>query len=246
MKEKNINDLKINGIMNLPGGTFNNVKINGHLTLTSDLTCNDIVVNGMLNVEGKTKAVKGKVNGSADFNNDIEFDSLNVMGKSLASGDSRIKDLKIEGQMRIAKNLTADEVNVFGLLNINGNCNSEAFKTKGSFTVDGMLNAGTIDMEIHGRSTANEIGGEKISVVKGKKNYFNKIIKSIFSSFNFFDSRLIANVIEGDVIYLEYTKAKIVRGDSVEIGPNCEIDVVEFKNKFVKSDNSVVKENKKM
>jgi len=44
MKEKNINDLKINGIMNLPGGTFNNVKINGHLTLTSDLTCNDIVV----------------------------------------------------------------------------------------------------------------------------------------------------------------------------------------------------------
>ena len=246
MKEKNINDLKINGIMNLPGGTFNNVKINGHLTLTSDLVCNDIVVNGILNVEGKTKAVKGKVNGSADFNNEVEFDSLNVMGKSLASGDSRIKNLKIEGQMRIAKNLTADEVNVFGLLNINGNCNSEVFKTKGSFTVDGMLNAGTIDMEIHGRSTANEIGGEKISVVKGKKNYFNKIIKSIFSSFNFFDSRLIANVIEGDEIYLEHTKAKIVRGDSVEIGPNCEIDVVEFKNKFVKDDNSVVKENKKV
>lgn len=246
MKEKNINDLKINGIMNLPGGTFNNVKINGHLTLTSDLICNDIVVNGMLNAEGKTKAVKGKVNGSADFNNDIEFDSLNIMGKSLASGDSRIKDLKIEGQMRVAKNLTADEVNVFGLLNINGDCNSEVFKTKGSFTVDGMLNAGTIDMEIHGRSTANEIGGEKISVVKGKKNYFNKIIKSIFSSFNFFDSRLIANVIEGDEIYLEYTKAKIVRGDSVEIGPNCEIDMVEFRNKFVKNDNSVVKENKKL
>jgi cytoskeletal protein CcmA (bactofilin family) len=246
MKEKNINDLKINGIMNLPGDTFNNVKINGHLTLTSDLVCNDIVVNGMLNVEGKIKAIKGKVNGSADFNDNIEFDSLVVIGKSLSNGDSRIKNLKIEGQMRIAKSLTADEVNVFGILNVNENCNTEVFKTKGSFTVDGMLNAGTIDMEIHGRSTANEIGGEKITVTKGKKNYFNKIIKSIFSSFNFFDSRLIANVIEGDEIYLEYTKAKIVRGDSVEIGPGCEIDVVEFKNKYSKNDNSVVKENKKV
>jgi cytoskeletal protein CcmA (bactofilin family) len=246
MKETNNRDLKINGILNLPGGTFNNVRINGHLTLTNDLTCNDIVVNGMLNVEGKTKALKGKVNGSADFNSDVEFDSLTVMGKSLVTGDSRIKDLKIEGQMRIAKNLTAEEVNVFGILNINENCNTEVFRTKGSFTVDGMLNAGIIDMQIHGRSTANEIGGEKISVTKGRKNYFNQIIKSIFSSFNFFDSRLIANVIEGDEIYLEHTKAKIVRGDSVEIGPNCEIDLVEFKNKFTKSENSVVKENKKV
>ena len=246
MEEKNINDLKINSMMNLPGGTFKNVKINGHLNLSNDLTCNDILVNGILKVEGKTKAAKGKVNGSADFNDNIEFDSLVVMGKSSSSGDSKIKNLKIEGQMKIAKNLTADEVNVFGILNVKGNCNSEFFKTKGAFTVNGMLNAGTIDIEIYGKCTANEIGGEKITVIKGKKNYFDKIIKSLFSSFNFFDSRLIANVIEGDEIYLENTKAKIVRGDSVEIGPGCEIELVEFKNKFQKNDDSVVKENKKV
>jgi hypothetical protein len=246
MEEKNINDLKINTMMNLPGGTFKNVKINGHLNLSNDLTCNDILVNGILKVEGKTKAVKGKVNGSADFNNNIEFDSLVVMGKSISKGDSKIKNLKIEGQMKISKNLTADEVNVFGILNVNGNCNSEYFKTKGAFTVNGMLNADTINIEIYGKSTANEIGGEKITVIKGKKNYFDKIIKSLFSSFNIFDSRLIANVIEGDEIHLEFTKAKIVRGDRVKIGPGCEIESVEFKNKFELSEKSTVKENKKI
>jgi|WetSurMetagenome_2_1015567.scaffolds.fasta_scaffold61888_3 cytoskeletal protein CcmA (bactofilin family) len=246
MKETNNKDLKINGITNLPGGTFNNVKINGQLTLTSDFICNDINVNGMFTAEGKTKAIKGKINGSANFNNDVEFESLNINGKSLVKGESKIKDLKIEGQMRLAKNLTAEEINVFGIVNMNENCNSEIFKTKGSFTIDGMLNAGTIDVELHGRCTANEIGGEKIRIAKGSKNYFNKLIKSIFSSFNFFDIRLITNVIEGDQIYLEYTKASIVRGDSVEIGPGCEIDMVEFKNKFVKSENSTVKENRKI
>lgn len=246
MGEKNNGDLKINGVMTLPGGKYETVKINGHLTLTNDIACSDITVNGMLEVEGKTKASNVKINGSADFNGETDFDSLSVMGKTLASGDSKIKNLKVEGQMRVAKSLSAEEVVVRGILNINENCNTELFKTKGAFTVDGMLNADTIEVELHGRCSANEIGGEKISVIKGRKNYFNKIISSIFSSFNFFDIRLIANTIEGDNIYLEHTKAKTVRGDSVTIGPNCEIDIVEYKNVFSKTDDSIVKQNKKV
>lgn len=240
------NDLKVNGIMNLTGGVYNNVKINGNLSMSGDLTCNDINVNGMLKIEGKTKSGRAKVNGSASFEGDVEFDTLNVMGKTLINGDSKINDLKIEGQTRIAKSLASDEIQVKGILNVNENCNSENFKTKGSFSIDGMLNSGNIELELYGRCTANEIGGEKISVIKGSKNYFNKIIKSIFSSFNFFDVRLITNSIEGDEIYLEYTKAKVVRGDRVRIGPGCEIDTVEFKNLYEKNENSVVKENKKI
>ena len=246
MKDTNNIDLKINGMMTLPGGTFNSIKINGRLTFAGDFTCTDLLVNGLMTTEGTAKAAKVKINGSANFNKDVEFDSMNVMGKSLIDGNLKINELKVEGQVRISKSLSADSVNLTGMLNVNENLNSETFKTKGSFTVDGMLNSGDIEIELYGKSSANEIGGEKIRVCKGSKNYINKLIKSLFSSFNFFDIKLVTNVIEGDEIYLEYTKAKIVRGDRIEIGPGCEIESVEFKNAFSKHESSTVKDNKKI
>ena len=245
MEESNKKDLKINGIMSLPGGSYNNVKVNGHLDLTSEIDCNEIHINGMLTVSGKVKAGKAKVHGSSSFKDDVEFDSFTVLGKADVTGEAKIKELKIEGQMSFSKNLQSESVTIYGETKVKGNCDAETFKTKGAFTIDGMLNAGIIEIKLHGKCSANEIGGENIKVYKGTDYYFKKIIKSIFST-NIFDSKLIANVIEGDDIYLESTKAKIVRGDSVEIGPNCEIDVVEFKNKFRKNENSVVKENRKV
>ncbi|MDT2276668.1 hypothetical protein P7H20_20140 [Paenibacillus larvae] len=49
---------------------------------------------------------------------------------------------------------------------------------------------------------------------------------------NLFASKLKAEVIEGDTIYLENTKADIVRGNRIVIGQGCEIRLIEFKEHF--------------
>jgi cytoskeletal protein CcmA (bactofilin family) len=51
---------------------------------------------------------------------------------------------------------------------------------------------------------------------------------------------LTSNIIEGDLIYLENTNAKIVRGKNVTIGAGCKIELVEYKESFKKDEKSVV------
>ena len=59
-------------------------------------------------------------------------------------------------------------------------------------------------------------------------------------------SELISEVIEGDEIYVEYTKAKVVRGNKVVIGPGCDIQSVEYREDFKALKDGNVKENKKI
>ena len=47
-------------------------------------------------------------------------------------------------------------------------------------------------------------------------------------------------------VYLEYTKAKVVRGNMVTIGKGCEIELVEYHDRFEKSDKSSVIKNKRI
>lgn len=53
-------------------------------------------------------------------------------------------------------------------------------------------------------------------------------------------------IIKGDDIFLEYTKAKVVRGNNIIIGSNCEIDLIEYKNNFEQLDDAKIIENKKV
>ena len=63
------------------------------------------------------------------------------------------------------------------------------------------------------------IGGETIDVRLGKPWAFLPF---------FGDRNLTADTIEGDTIYLENTRAKVVRGANVTIGTDCSIDLVEY------------------
>ena len=52
--------------------------------------------------------------------------------------------------------------------------------------------------------------------------------------------------IADDEIYLENTTAQIVRGDTIELGPGCEIELAEYKNSFKVNKDSAVAEHKKV
>lgn len=54
--------------------------------------------------------------------------------------------------------------------------------------------------------------------------------------------KLIADVIEGDRVYLENTEAAVVRGKEVIIGPGCSIGTIEYENKYECDPHSQIKE----
>jgi cytoskeletal protein CcmA (bactofilin family) len=219
--KKSIGDLKINGSGSAAGGKYDSVIINGNGKISGDLNCIYLKINGHGNVDGNVKA-----------------DSVKVNGNNLIKGNLEAEKVKINGTADIKGNLSVEKAETYGSINVDGDCNAEFFKIEGTFAIEGLLNAGELELSLYGSSKSREIGGEKITVKKKGKYDFLGLKDMIMSSGR--GKELTADIIEGDDIYLENTSAKIVRGNNIELGPGCEIEMVEYKNSFKQGEKAEV------
>jgi cytoskeletal protein CcmA (bactofilin family) len=127
--------------------------------------------------------------------------------------------LKVSGSCTVAGSVNAQRMDVRGFVKIGGDVQAEVFESQGVFSVKGLLNAGTVTVKLYGGCDARDIGGETIDIRLGTSWAFLPFLG---------ERNLTADSIEGDKVYLENTRAKVVRGANVEIGPSCEIDLVEY------------------
>ena len=232
-------DLVINGNGNSSGGLFRSIKINGSGTIKGDVDTSDLKVNGLGDFFGNVKSETAKVNGRASFYGNLDSQILNVNGMTDITGDLKVKDFTSNGQVEVKGKVAAEKLVNRGIMKVDGDCDSEVFNSEGVFNIKGLLNSDTIDVRLHHNSFAKEIGGERINVRKGASFEIKRIIKSLFPSFDM-NLNLNTDSIEGDEIYVEYTKAKVVRGNNVNIGPGCEIDLVEYRNNFMQATDTKV------
>jgi cytoskeletal protein CcmA (bactofilin family) len=235
-------DLKISGSGNVGGGVFNDVKISGSGKITSDIECNDFGISGSAHVEGALKANSIHVSGAAHFRGTIDAQSFKISGAADCDGDANCKYLKVSGAFKCGGNLVSENIDISGGIDVAKDINAESFIASGNFKTNGMVNCGNIDVKVyHSKSTAREIGGSKISVKKSD-DFFTGFIRSVLSLGK--NVILETETIEGDDIYLEYTIAKVVRGNVVKLGPGCQIDLVEYKTSLEKADDCIVKQEK--
>lgn len=246
MENRLRNNLKITGEGTASGGFYNNVVVTGNADINGDFDCIDFRILGECNVNGNLKSKTGKTTGEVKIKGNLESEEFKISGNSDIQGDVAVKKLKIQGAANIEGNISSEEVNLFGEVKVEGDCNAEAFISKGAFTIGGLLNAGELNIVLYSKSKVTEIGGEKITVKKAIASKIKKIIKSLFLPSDFFDGKLYTESIEGDDIYLEDTKAKVVRGNNVTIGQGCDIELVEYRNSFEQLGNCKVIENRKV
>ena len=222
------NDLRINGLGSSSGGSYNFVQINGKGDINGDLECAELQINGLGCIHGNVKT-----------------GTVRTAGKSEIDGNLKGQEIITDGMTEVGGSISADKIENRGMLKVGKDCGSETFRSQGGFTIDGLLNAGKIDIEIYAASRAREIGGEEIGIRPGNTFGFGKFISSIFSGLQL-NRGLTAETIEGDNIYLENATVKVVRGGDVKIGPGCQIDMVEYKKSFHKDSGATVKNSKKV
>jgi len=232
MMEKNGN-LIINGSGSYPGGRYDKISIRGEGTIMTDVECSAFNVYGTSEAAENVKTGSVKVFGEAEVKRNMKAEDTLVMGTMLVGGNAHMKKIKILGLLEVGEGLTGDEANIKGSIAVNGDVEYETFDSSGGFEIKGLLTADTIKVGLRfGQSSAEEIGGGKITVKK-RSNTLLPFGKEIGS--------LSAKVIEGDDIYLENTKADIVRGNKVKIGPGCQIGVVEYRDGFKHDSKAKVK-----
>jgi cytoskeletal protein CcmA (bactofilin family) len=238
-------DFKISGMGDVKGNvTAANVKISGTASIKGNLKVSDEVsVSGASDVDGNVEGKTIRISGVSKIKGNLTCEELSISGASTINGDAVATKLKVSGTSNVKGNLRGEDIDIKGAADVGGDCECENFKAQGGFKIGGLLNAEDIDIKLYYKCTVNEIGGEKISVRKGEA--FADIGRLIKNLFNFKES-LIAQSIEGDDIYLENTIAKVVRGNNVTIGPDCEIDLVEYRNELKILDGGNVNKQEKV
>jgi cytoskeletal protein CcmA (bactofilin family) len=221
MKQGDRPDLIIHGSVNASGGLYNEVNVQGNGTIKGNVECQELHCAGNLTITGDLQATSAKVEGNATISGKVGIAALEVYGQVDVDGDVEFTKLRVDGSAKVHGSLAGEEVKLRGYLKASGDCEAEVFKAKGAFSIGGLLNAGHIEVHLHGGCEAREMGGERIEVRKAGSSTLNKLLKHVFNN------TLTVDTIEGDEIYLEYTQAKVVRGKNVQIGQGCEIDLVE-------------------
>jgi len=234
METKSSGDLVINGLGSSNGGQFHLVTVNGRGTINTDLECTEFECNGSGTMKGKVTANLAKVNGNARFNGDVAGQKLTVDGSAKMDQNLYVKQVKVSGKATVAGRAECEEIKLHGLFTVEEDCEAEVFKGESRFTIGGLLNADQVDIKIYGECKAKEIGGQTILVKQHKGSHIGSLFKP------FFKTRLETDLIEGDKIELENTVAKVVRGHQVKIGPNCEIGLVEYTEKFSQDKNAII------
>lgn len=221
MSDQMLYDSQINGIGKINGGTFNQVKVDGIGEVIGDMTCNSFHCNG-----------KGKIRGN------VVSKFFQVQGMCKVMGKLESLEIRIEGTATIEDGIVSEKVNCNGVLSLDAGCEAEVFTAAGKIDIYGLLNADQVQLELLAKCRVRDIGGGQIIVQQGKSKgeWMNKIISSFVGA-----PQLIAETIEGDQIKLEYTKAQVVRGNNITIGPGCEIERVEYKSHLNIDERSKVK-----
>ncbi|MCM3569909.1 cytoplasmic protein [Neobacillus mesonae] len=230
--EKNGN-LAINGTGSYPGGHYNKISIRGEGTIINEVECSAFHVYGTSEAMKHVKTGFIKIFGEAEFKDKVESDETLVMGTMAVRNRAYLKKMKIMGLLETDGPLTGETAIIKGSIAVKGNVEYETFDSSGGFEIRGLLTAENIKVALgFGQSSAEEIGGGKI-IVKRKKNTLFPFGKET--------GTLSAKLIEGDQIYLENTTAEIVRGNMVNIGPGCQIGLVEYVNELSLHPSSTIK-----
>lgn len=236
---KNVN---ISGTGKINGGKFAEVNISGLGQILGDVEANRIEVSGMGTIKGKVKMQRFLVNGNVTVEGELEGLELDTSGNFKVNGPVKVKEIRNQGRARFKDSVKTEKVSCFGYLSTGQDLEAESFICNGSFAIEGLLNANKIEVEINGFCYAREIGGEEIFVKSSPLtpwHFLHKIITPFLGPKRELD-KLTSNVLEGTVVNISNTKAKIVRGSDVRIGPGCNIGEVEYSDKLEVDERAVV------
>jgi len=237
-------DLSISGYGVTPGGDYGSVHISGRGKITGDVTCGDLIISGSGDAMGAVSCTRLHINGEAGIHGDLKTGELKVRGSGDFKSGVQCDDLSISGSAYAAQSVSAKVVKVSGSVHVKGDISADKFSSSGAFEVGGLLSADDIDITLDwSTSKAREIGGERVTAKVGIKGL--SVLRTIFT-LGTHTPRLEADSIEGSSVWLEQTRARVVRGQNVTLGDGCDIVLVEYSGTLHKVGNARVGEERKI
>ncbi len=214
-------DMTLGGIFVIDGGTYGLVSLNGICRIKNDLDATGFTAGGAWAIGGSLKSGEARIKGTGAVAKDAALTSLNIDGALNVHGTLSVKEeVFAKGTLSATGAVKASHIDIEGTLKASSDVETESIDLRGELNIGGMLNADSIRLLFAGSNTAHEIGGSVIRIEPLPTSSF----KNVFQSSPAFH----CESIEADDIDISGTTAKVVRGARVHIGPNCNIELVEY------------------
>lgn len=202
-------DLRLVGTSEIGGGHFGHLRITGDAKLMGHVTCDMLSLTGTTTIQG-----------------DLEAGKLKFTGELKVEGRLTGRYFGGMGELRTDIGFRGDEVRLTGMIHSGGPIEAEKLDVRGVVESGGIINAEQTNIRLYGPSQAKEIVGGSIVIRRSRGLRLKGWIQpSTHTS-------LTAELIEGDEVYVEFTRAELVRGNKVKIGPGCEIGRIEYRDSF--------------
>lgn len=235
MEEKKLNSLIISGMGTYGGGEFDRVNISGSGKITGAIKCDALDVSGSAKLEEDITCNRAHVSGSCKVGKNMNAGEIVITGSYKQEGTITSERVEVSGMVKIKQCLNATKLYSTGMLTVEGDINGEEIKNEGMVNCSGLINCEHLEVLCIGGCKLNEVGAATISVKEQSWN-INKLISLFVPKL----TRLSANVMEGDDIYLESSDVKVIRGRNIKLGRECHIDTIEYSGTFEKDEASTV------
>lgn len=237
-------DLSISGFGVTPGGDYGAIRISGRGKITGDVTCTDLIISGSGDAMGAVSCNRLHINGEAGIHGNLKTKELKVRGSGDFKAGVSADEFSVSGSAHAAQSVSAKTMKISGSMHVKGDLSADSFSSSGAFDIDGLLSADNVDITLDwSTSRAKEIGGERITAKVGIKGL--SVLRTIFT-LGTHTPKLEADSIEGSSVWLEQTRARVVRGHNVTLGDGCDIVLVEYSGTLSKSGSARVGEEHKI
>lgn len=241
----------------------NLIRTAGSCRIDGNVKTKELKTAGSCRVAGDVEAEWTKIQGSMVIEGDLRAGEVKIAGRQTIEGTLRAKEISSAGLLRVSEDVEAEKFLSRGGFEIGGLLSAEEVKIElggGKVT-----EIGGTRVEVRRRGPfwgwRREPRRVQIHVQRGP---LGETLESVFEDLGRLGEEvsravgeslgwagrgagyLEANTIEADEIFLENTKARVVRGKKIQIGEGCEIESVEYSESLEVAPGASVKEQKKV
>ncbi len=232
-------EIKVMGNASAKGNIVaDRIKIMGETKFEGDVESNECTILGRCEITGNIKVGRLKVNGECIINGICEAEELIVNGSSNVSGEVICKHVVVRGRLKLNEDCRSNSIKVYGQMMTSCNISCEEITIEGKFDCKELLNAEKVYVHTTTHSYCKEIGATYVEVLK-------PIYHFLWLSYHK-KNTFTCELIEADEMKLENVVAKVVRGKSIELVHNCDINTIEYSEVYREGDNCMVKEATKI
>ncbi len=244
----------------------NLIKTAGSCRIDGDVKTKELKTAGSCRVSGDVRAERMRTAGSCVIEGDMHADEVKIAGTQTVEGTLRAKEITSAGSLKVTEDVEAEKFLSRGGFEIGGLLSAEEIKIELGGGKVAEIGGTRIEVRQRGRSfwgwrrqprvhvqirrNLENLGETLEGVFEDLGRIGEEVSRAVGESLGYSwtgrsPAYLEADTIEADEIFLENTKARVVRGKKIQIGAGCEIESVEYSESLEVAPGAQVKEQKK-